>query len=105
MTIAVRERRREIGLLRALGAGQAQILTLFLLEAVLLALLGGVLGLVVGAGGAWLIGVLVPALPTEMAWDFVFMAEVIAVLIGLAAGVLPALRAAALNPIAALHEE
>jgi putative ABC transport system permease protein len=106
MTIAVRERRREIGLLRALGAGRGQILTLFLLEAVLLALLGGVLGLFVGAGGAWLIGALVPALPTETAWDFVLMiAEVIAVLIGLAAGVLPALRAAALDPVAALHEE
>ncbi len=105
MTIAVRERRREIGLLRALGAGRGQILTLFLLEAVLLALVGGVLGLVVGAGGAWLIGALVPALPTETAWDFVLIAEVIAVLIGLAAGVLPALRAAALDPVAALHEE
>jgi len=105
MTIAVRERRREIGLLRALGAGRGQILTLFLLEAVLLALVGGVLGLVVGAGGAWLIGALVPALPTETAWDFVLIAEVIAMLIGLVAGVLPALRAAALDPVAALHEE
>jgi putative ABC transport system permease protein len=105
MTIAVRERRREIGLLRALGAGRGQILTLFLLEAVLLALVGGVLGLVVGAGGAWLIGALVPALPTETAWDFVLIAEVIAVMIGLVAGVLPALRAAALDPVAALHEE
>jgi putative ABC transport system permease protein len=105
MTIAVRERRREIGLLRALGAGRGQILTLFLLEAVLLALVGGILGLAVGAGGAWLIGALVPALPTETAWDFVLIAEVIAVLIGLAAGVLPALRAAALDPVAALHEE
>jgi putative ABC transport system permease protein len=105
MTIAVRERRREIGLLRALGAGRGQILSLFLLEAVLLALLGGVLGLLVGAGGAWLIGALLPALPTETAWDFVLMAEVVAVLIGLAAGVLPALRAAALDPVAALHED
>jgi putative ABC transport system permease protein len=105
MTIAVRERRREIGLLRALGAGRGQILTLFLLEALLLALLGGILGFLVGAGGAWLIGVAVPALPTRIAWDFVLLAEATSALIGLAAGVLPALRAAGLDPVEALHEE
>ncbi len=105
MTIAVRERRVEIGLLRALGAGRGEILTLFLLEAVLLALVGGGIGLVVGAGGAWLIGIAVPALPTHTAWDFVLIAELTAVLIGLTAGVLPALRAAALDPVVALHDE
>jgi putative ABC transport system permease protein len=105
MTIAVRDRRREIGLLRALGADRDQILMLFLLEAVLLALLGGALGFAVGAGGAWLIGAAVPALPTQTAWDFVVVAEVTAALIGLAAGVIPALRAAALDPVEALHDE
>ena len=105
MTIAVQERRREIGLLRALGAARGQILGLFLLEAVLLALLGGLLGFVIGAGGAWLIGSLVPALPTRTAWSFVLIAELTAGLIGLAAGVLPALRAAALDPVAALRDE
>jgi putative ABC transport system permease protein len=105
MTIAVAERRAEIGLLRALGAGRGQILALFLLEATLLALVGGALGFVIGAGGAWLIGVLVPALPTRTAWDFVLLAEIAAGFIGLAAGVLPALRAAALDPVVALHEE
>lgn len=105
MTIAVGERRAEIGLLRALGAGRGQILALFLLEATVLALLGGALGFMIGAGGAWLIGVLVPALPTRTAWDFVLLAELAAGLIGLAAGVLPALRAAALDPVAALHDE
>jgi len=105
MTIAVAERRTEIGLLRALGAGRGQILALFLLEALVLALLGGALGFVIGAGGAWLIGVLVPALPTRTAWDFVLLAELAAAGIGLAAGVLPAMRAAALDPVAALHDE
>ena len=57
------------------------------------------------AGGAWLIGRLVPALPTHTAWSFVLLAEVIAVLIGLAAGVLPALKAAGLDPVAALRDE
>ncbi|MEA1048959.1 ABC transporter permease [Lamprobacter modestohalophilus] len=105
MTIAVHERRAEIGLLRALGASRDQIMGLFLLEALLLALLGGLAGLIIGAGGAWLIGLLVPALPTHTTWDFVLMAEVTAASIGLLAGVLPALRAAALDPVAALHDE
>jgi putative ABC transport system permease protein len=105
MTIAVQERRREIGLLRALGAARPQILGLFLLEAVVLALLGGAVGFLVGAGGAWLIGTLLPALPTHTAWDFVLIAELTAGLIGLLAGVLPALQAAALDPVTALRDE
>lgn len=105
MTIAVRERRREIGLLRALGARQGQILALFLGEAVLLATLGGLAGLTVGAGGAWLLGAAVPALPVHIAWGFVALAEVTAALIGLAAGVLPALAAAGLDPVMALRDE
>jgi len=105
MTIAVRERRREIGLLRALGAAQQQILVLFLSEAVTLALLGGLTGLAAGAGGAWLIGAAVPALPTHTAWSFVLLAEGTAALIGLSAGVLPALSAARLDPVEALRDE
>jgi putative ABC transport system permease protein len=105
MTIAVGERRREIGLLRALGAGQGQILALFLGEAVLLASLGGLAGLFVGASGAWVLGASVPALPVQVAWGFVALAEVTAALIGLAAGVLPALAAARLDPVMALRDE
>jgi putative ABC transport system permease protein len=105
MSIAVRERRAEIGLLRALGASRDQIMGLFLLEALLLALLGGFAGLIVGAGGAWLIGALLPALPTHTAWEFVLIAELGAAAIGLVAGVLPALHAAALDPVTALHDE
>jgi putative ABC transport system permease protein len=92
-------------LLRALGAGQGQILALFLGEAVLLASLGGLVGLFVGASGAWLLGASVPALPVQVAWGFVALAEVTAALIGLAAGVLPALAAARLDPVMALRDE
>ena len=105
MSIAVNERTAEIGLLRALGSEQSQILTLFLGEAVILASLGGLAGLVLGAGGAWLLGLLIPALPTHTSWSYVAAAELLAATVGLLAGVLPARRAAGLNPVEALRAE
>ncbi len=105
MTISVNERRAEIGLLRAIGAGRGQILSLFISEAVVLASIGGLAGLIIGAGGAWLLGATVPALPTHTPWLFVVLAEILAALIGLLAGVLPAHRAANLDPIEALRAE
>ncbi len=105
MTIAVHERTAEIGLMRALGAGRRQILALFIGEAIVLASLGGLAGLVIGAGGAWLLGALVPALPTHTSWIYVFYAELSAALIGLLAGVLPARHASRLDPIEALRAE
>jgi putative ABC transport system permease protein len=105
MTIAVNERTNEIGLLRALGSEKNQILGIFLGEAVILASMGGLAGLVLGVGGAWLLGFLVPALPTHTSWTYIIAAELLAACIGLLAGVLPARRAAALNPVDALRSE
>jgi len=105
MTIAVRERTSEIGLLRALGAGRRQIMALFIGEAIALAGIGGLAGLTLGAGGAWLLGKAVPALPTHTTWTYIFFAETLAAAIGLLAGVLPALHAARLDPIEALRAE
>lgn len=105
MTIAVSERTGEIGLLVALGAPRRTILGLFLGEAVALSALGGVIGLVLGIGLAQLIHLAVPALPVHTPMTFVLLAEVIAVVIGLLAGVLPARRAARLDPVAALRAE
>ncbi|MFH1675105.1 MAG: ABC transporter permease [Pseudomonadota bacterium] len=105
MTIAVNERTAEIGLLRAIGAGRAQILGIFIGEAVVLASIGGLAGLVIGIGGAWILGTVVPALPVHTSWPYALAAEIIAVLIGLSAGVLPALHAAGLNPVEALRAE
>jgi putative ABC transport system permease protein len=105
MIIAVSERTAEIGLLRAIGAGRRQILTLFLGEAVVLASIGGFAGLVIGTGGAWLLGAAVPALPTHTRWSYVLLAEMLAAFIGLLAGILPAYRAANLDPIEALRAE
>jgi len=105
MTIAVTERTSEIGVFRAIGATRQQILGLFLGEAMMLSALGGVAGLVIGVGGAELLHLLVPALPVHMPWLYVVLAEILAVVIGLVAGVLPALRAARFDPIEALREE
>lgn len=105
MTIAVSERTNEIGLLVALGARRRTILTLFLGEAVALAAAGGALGLVLGAGLAQTAALLLPALPVATPWHFVAAAELLAVLIGLAAGVLPARRAARLDAVEALRAE
>ncbi|MCB1906760.1 MAG: ABC transporter permease [Rhodocyclaceae bacterium] len=105
MTIAVAERTGEIALLVALGARRATILSMFLAEAVLLSLLGGLFGLILGTGLAALAGLLLPGLPVALPWRFVLVAEALAGLIGLAAGVLPARRAARLDPIEALRAE
>ncbi|MES0445664.1 MAG: ABC transporter permease [Desulfobacterales bacterium] len=105
MTIAVNERTAEIGLLRAIGARRRHILFLFIGEAVVLSSIGGLAGLIIGAGGAWFLGVAVPALPTHTPWSYVVLAEILAASIGLLAGVLPAHRAANLDPIEALRAE
>jgi putative ABC transport system permease protein len=105
MTIAVSERTAEIGLLRSLGAERRQVLGLFLGEAVVLAAVGGLAGLLMGVGGAWLLGFLVPALPVHTPWSYVFLAEALAALIGLLAGVVPATHAARLDPVEALRAE
>jgi putative ABC transport system permease protein len=105
MTIAVSERTTEIGLLRALGARQGQILVLFLAEAALLAAAGGAGGLALGAGLARLLALTLVNLPVSTPWWFAVLAEGVAVSVGLAAGVLPAMRAAQLAPVDALRAE
>jgi putative ABC transport system permease protein len=105
MTIAVTERTNEIGLMVALGARRQTILGLFLGEAVALAAIGGVVGLLLGIGLAQLISIFLPALPVHTPLSFVLLAEALASAIGLAAGVLPARRAAKLDPVEALRTE
>jgi putative ABC transport system permease protein len=105
LTIAVAERTGEIGLLRAIGATQRAILALFLGEAILLAALGGAAGLALGLAGAGLLKLALPALPVHTPLAYAVLAEVVAVAVGLAAGVLPARRAAQLDPLEALRSE
>jgi putative ABC transport system permease protein len=105
MTIAVTERTNEVGLLVALGAPRRTILALFLGEAIVLAAVGGALGLLLGIGCAQLLHLLVPSMPVHTPWQFVIAAELAAAAIGLLAGVLPARHAAGLDPIEALRAE
>lgn len=105
MTIAVRERISEIGLLAALGASRRQILALFLGEAVLLAGLGGLLGLGAGLGIAGSLQLFLPAVPITLSPGFCALALAVACGIGLLAGVGPAWRAARWDPIEALRAE
>lgn len=105
MTIAITERTPEIGLLRAVGAKRGEILSLFISEAILLASIGGAAGLILGAGGAWLLGVAIPQLPTHTPWSYAIVSELVAAAIGLAAGVTPAIKAANLDPVEALRTE
>ena len=105
MTIAVAERTPEIGLLLALGSRRATILRLFLGEAVVLALLGCLLGVAIGFGLAQAMRLLLPALPVSTPAHFVLLAVASSALIGLLAGVLPARRAARLDPVRALRAE
>lgn len=105
MTISVAERAAEIGLLKALGARRGQILALFLGEAMLLSALGGALGLLTGIGIAQALQATFSALPVHTPWAYVIAAEVVAIAIGLAAGVAPAARAARLDPVESLRTE
>jgi putative ABC transport system permease protein len=105
MTIAVRERTAEIGLLRALGARGAQVLGLFLGEAVVLSALGGLAGLALGVGLAALLRLFVPALPVHTPWTYAALSLALSAIIGLLAGALPARRAARLDPVEALRAE
>lgn len=102
MLVAVAQRRAEIGLMKALGASTADIRRLFLLEAVMLAALGALSGLALGLGGARLVARLYPAFPVATPAWAVGIALVVAVATGLVFGVLPARRAARLDPVTAL---
>jgi putative ABC transport system permease protein len=105
LTIAVAERTSEIGLLRAIGATRRRVMLLFLGEAAVLAAIGGAAGLLLGWSVALLLQLLVPALPVHTPWTYAVLAELVAVAVGLAAGVLPARHAAQLDPLDALRSE
>jgi putative ABC transport system permease protein len=105
MWISVSERTREIGLMRAVGATPEQVLRLFLVESVILTLIGGAAGVAIGLGIAEAIRLAVPALPVYTPLGYLMAALAVSGAVGLASGILPARRAAALDPVDALRAE
>lgn len=104
MLVSVRERVREIGLRKAVGARSRDIGLQFLLEAVLLTTLGGVLGIGLGVGAAFTTAALSPVPAAVTVWSMA-LAFGVSAGVGIAFGVVPALRAARLDPVTALRTE
>lgn len=103
--VSVHERRAEIGLCKAVGAGRGQILALFLGEATLLSTLGGIAGIMLGVAGGRLLEAVVPGLRVELPPATIPICVGVSVVVGAMAGMLPALRASRLDPVEALREE
>lgn len=104
MLVSVRERTKEIGLRKALGARQRDILAQFLLEAVLLTSVGGVLGIAFGVAASFALAAFTP-LPALIAWWSIFLAFGVSAGVGVFFGVMPARRAGKLDPVVALRAE
>lgn len=102
MLISVNERRKEIGLRKAVGAQRKDILLQFLYEATAVTLTGGVIGILLGAIGAKLLEA-ITQMPTSISWESVALGVLFSSLVGIVAGLQPARRAAALQPIEALR--
>ena len=103
MFVSVTERTREIGIRKAIGARRKIILSQFLFESSTICLIGGVIGVVLSFGVAYLMDAFV--LPARISLPIVFVALLISVLTGVIAGFIPAFRASRLNPIEALRYE
>ncbi|MEI8131666.1 MAG: ABC transporter permease [Leptolinea sp.] len=104
MLVSVTERTREIGLRQAVGATPFDIQTQFLSEALMLSLLGGIIGILVGVGGAFLFGIF-SGMRTVVLPYSVFLSFLSAAFIGIFFGYVPAQKAAELDPIVALRHE
>ena len=105
MLAGVIERTREIGVRRAMGAKKRDIVVQFLVEAVALTMLGGLLGIVIGAVAVPAVARWVLDLEAVVEWPTLLVPFGMAVFVGLASGIYPATRAAALDPIVALRHE
>lgn len=105
MLVSVTERTREIGLRKAVGAKRGDILTQFLTEAIVISVLGGIIGVILGVGGAQVITPLLGASQAVVTSQSVVLALAVSLAIGVFFGLYPANRAAGLNPIDALRYE
>jgi putative ABC transport system permease protein len=104
MLVSVTERTREIGIRKAIGAQKRDILSQFIIEAVILCEIGGVLGVALGIVGGNVVGLLLKV-PAIIPWDWAAIGIIVCSLVGLLFGVYPAWKAATLDPIEALRYE
>lgn len=102
MLIGVSERRREIGVRRAVGATRGDVMRQFLVEAILISALGGAIGVLFGAGGAT-VGALLQKLPPAYMWSMIGGSVALSVAVGVVFGLYPAWKAANVDPIEALR--
>ena len=105
MLVSVRERTREIGIRKAIGARNSDIMAQFLIEAITLSGVGGVIGIVLGVGIALLIPLFVTVLPTSVSLWSIVMAFSFSMAVGVFFGVYPARKASLQDPIKALRYE
>lgn len=103
--VSVKERTKEIGTRKALGARRRTILLQFLIEAVSLCVIGGIMGLLLTAGLTSLVAVVAPAFPLVFSTVLVLIALIVSLLVGVLSGFLPALAASKLDPVVALRYE
>ncbi|HLG41714.1 MAG TPA: ABC transporter permease, partial [Planctomycetota bacterium] len=103
--VSVHERTREIGVMKAIGASDGQVLVIFLSEAILLSTLGGFVGVAMGIGMGSLLAAGFPGLRIELPASIVPLCIGVSVVVGALAGALPARRAARMDPVQALREE
>jgi putative ABC transport system permease protein len=105
MLVSVTERTREIGIRKAVGAKRRDIRLQFLVEAMVLSLIGGLIGIALGIAGSQLVASLSDRLNPLVTWDVILLATLVSTAVGLFFGIYPAIRAASLNPIDALRYE
>ena len=104
MLVSVTERSREIGLRMSVGARSRDILRQFLVEAVVLTLAGGIIGIVLGCGGSYLITLLL-RWPTQTSVPAILASVIVSATVGIIFGFYPAWKASRLDPIEALRYE
>ncbi len=104
MMVSVTERTKEIGIRKAIGAKRRHILGQFLIEAVIITSIGGIMGIIVGASIAILISLLL-GFPVSLPWWSFVIGVIFSAIVGIFSGIYPAYRAAKLDPIIALHYE
>ena len=110
MLVSVTERTREIGIRKALGAKTGSITVQFLAESAFITLIGGLIGILLGVGGAWVIAKVIGMMVPEMAFSpalsigTILLASLFSSGVGLFFGIYPARKAAKLSPIEALRQ-